>query len=155
MTLSLGLGLTACGSATSDLGEDHGNLLDSSEGLTLVESEHTAGWGRQTCTLCHVLNNIHLVNRTDIGVDIEAVSAQAIAGGNSGCATCHGTNGVNYQSIHQTAFLDAFSTCQECHNSGMTQSEVHTTVQSEGTSCTFCHSTTPDESIDDAISEDD
>ncbi len=85
--------LGCLGEATSD-GEDYGNLLDSPEGLVLTEEEHPGGWGRAECTQCHNLDNIHRVDRTGIGVDIDAIHDQALAEGTSGCAACHGTNGV-------------------------------------------------------------
>lgn len=88
------ISLSSCGSTEVSDGEDYGDLLDSPEGLTLTAEEHEAGWGVAECTLCHNLENIHLVNRTDIGIDIEAIHDDAIADGISGCAACHGANGV-------------------------------------------------------------
>ena len=84
----------ACGDGALDEGENYGNLLDSPEGLVLTEGEHPAGWGRAECTTCHNLDNIHLVDRTGIGVDIEAIHQEALDEGNEGCLTCHGANGV-------------------------------------------------------------
>lgn len=88
--LFLGIG---CGEATLDEGEDYGNLLESPEGLVLTEEEHTAGWGHAECDTCHNLDNIHLVNRTDISLDIEAIHDQALEEGISSCSSCHGSNG--------------------------------------------------------------
>lgn len=87
-------GLLSCGSPEFNEGEDYGNLLDSPEGLTLTEEEHEIGWGNSECTICHNLENIHLVNRTDIPIDIEAIHEQAIEDGIAGCVDCHGANGV-------------------------------------------------------------
>jgi len=86
--------LASCGGASFNEGEDYGNLLDSPDGLTLTEEEHTGGWGRSDCTICHNLENIHLVNRTGIAIDIDAIHDQALGEGEAGCPACHGTNGV-------------------------------------------------------------
>lgn len=84
----------SCGGATLNEGEDFGNILNSPEGLTLTEGEHVGGWGRADCTMCHNLENVHLVDRTGGLVDIDAVYERAIDEGEAGCAACHGTNGV-------------------------------------------------------------
>jgi hypothetical protein len=84
----------SCGSAELDTGEDYGNILESPEGLILTEEEHTGGWGRVDCNTCHNLDNIHLENRTDIDIDIEAIHDQAVEEGNGGCSACHGSNGT-------------------------------------------------------------
>jgi hypothetical protein len=89
----LALFVLACGGGGVDEGENFGNLLDSPAGLVLTEEEHPDGWGRTDCTLCHHLDNIHLVNRTGLSIDIQATHDQAIAAGIGGCAACHGTNG--------------------------------------------------------------
>ena len=86
--------LSACGESELNKGEDYGNLLESPSGLVLTEAEHTGGWGRAECTTCHNLENIHLVNRTGIDLDIDGIHAQAISEGIVGCAVCHGDNGV-------------------------------------------------------------
>ena len=90
----LTLFLVSCGGSVLNEGENFGNLLDSPEGLTLTEGEHIGGWGRADCTMCHNLENIHLVDRTGGLVDVDAVHDQAIDEGEDGCAACHGTNGV-------------------------------------------------------------
>lgn len=94
ISLILSFLLFACGGSEFDEGEDYGDLLDTEEGLILTEEEHVGAWGRSDCTLCHNLENIHLTNRTDVPLDIEAIHDQAIAEGVAGCADCHGTNGV-------------------------------------------------------------
>ncbi len=86
--------LSGCGGTVTDGGEDYGNLLDSPEGLVLTEDEHDVGWGHSECTMCHNLENIHLVNRTEIAIDIEAIHEQALEEGLAVCSDCHGTNGV-------------------------------------------------------------
>lgn len=86
--------LLSCGSSELDQGEDYGNILESPEGLILTEEEHPGGWGRADCNTCHNLDNIHLENRTDISIDIEAIHDQALEEGNSGCPDCHGANGI-------------------------------------------------------------
>src|SRR3990172_11738055 len=75
-----------CGEGSFNEGEDYGNLLDGPEGLTLTEEEHEIGWGQSECTICHNLDNIHLVNRTDIPIDIEAIHELALEDGTAGCA---------------------------------------------------------------------
>lgn len=86
--------LSYCGGVTDNEGENYGNILDSPGGLILTEDEHVGGWGRSDCTTCHNLENIHLENRTDIPMDMDAIREEAIEEGNEGCPTCHGTNGV-------------------------------------------------------------
>ncbi len=86
--------LTGCGSAELNEGENYGNLLNTSGGLTLNQSKHELGWGNADCTICHNLENIHLVNRTGTATNITAVHDRAISEGISGCAACHGNNGV-------------------------------------------------------------
>lgn len=86
--------LNHCGGSAFNEGENYGNLLDTPGGLTLTQAEHTLGWGNADCTLCHNLENIHLVNRTGIPLDIASIHDQAIVDGISGCAACHGNNGV-------------------------------------------------------------
>lgn len=83
----------ACGSSPVNEGENFGNLLNTSGGLVLTQAEHPTGWGESECTLCHNLENIHLVDRTGV-TDITAVHNQAISEGITGCAACHGTNGA-------------------------------------------------------------
>ena len=88
------LGLNACGGSATNQGENFDNLLATPEGLVLTQSEHEIGWGHAECTMCHNLENIHLINRTEIVIDIEVIHQQAIDNGITGCATCHGTNGT-------------------------------------------------------------
>jgi hypothetical protein len=94
IAISLTCGGISCGGSTIDEGEDYGNLLETEEGLVLTEGEHLGGWGRAECTICHNLENIHLVNRTGVDLDIGTIYNQVISEGLSSCATCHGTNGV-------------------------------------------------------------
>lgn len=86
--------LPACGSLSSDTGENYGNILDSPDGLVLTEEEHIFGWGRSDCLICHNLNNIHQVNRTDINIDVEAIQEITFDQGESSCPVCHGNNGT-------------------------------------------------------------
>ncbi|OGQ05819.1 MAG: hypothetical protein A3F82_06230 [Deltaproteobacteria bacterium RIFCSPLOWO2_12_FULL_44_12] len=92
LLISVGF-LTSCGGAALNEGENYGNILNTSQGLTLTQAEHQIGWGQSECTICHNLENIHLVDRTGI-TDIKAVHNQALSEGISGCAACHGTNGA-------------------------------------------------------------
>jgi hypothetical protein len=94
LLLALAALLNSCGAVGFDEGEDYGNLLDSPDGLVLTQDEHEIGWAHTDCTMCHNLDNIHLTNRTDIEIDIDAIREEAIAGGIAVCADCHGTNGV-------------------------------------------------------------
>ncbi|MFH1356496.1 MAG: hypothetical protein ABII18_05115 [bacterium] len=82
-----------CGSI-DDSGENYGDLLDSPSGLVLTEEEHVDGWGRADCLVCHSLSNIHLVDRSDIGIDIDAIREDTFIDGEDGCADCHGDNGL-------------------------------------------------------------
>ena len=88
------LALSGCGGNTLNEGEDFGNLLNTSQGLTLNQDKHPIGWQQSQCTLCHNLENIHLVNRTGTSVDIVAIHDRAINKGISDCVTCHGNNGI-------------------------------------------------------------
>lgn len=87
------LGFAGCG-AELNTGENYGNILTTDQGLILTEAEHTGGWGRAVCTMCHNLDNIHLVDRTGINVDVDAIRTLTLEQGYSVCSTCHGTNGV-------------------------------------------------------------
>jgi len=86
--------MAGCGGAAVNEGEDYGNILNSTEGLVLTQSEHEIGWGIAECTICHNLDNIHLVDRSGIGIDIDTIHEQVIEDGIDGCGACHGTNGV-------------------------------------------------------------
>lgn len=92
--LALGQIAMGCGGAAVNGGEDYGNILNSPDGLTLTQGEHEIGWGNSQCTLCHNLENIHLVDRSGIGIDVDAIHEQALEDGIGGCAVCHGTNGT-------------------------------------------------------------
>lgn len=94
LSLALLAPLAGCGGTPTDEGENYQNILTTEAGLILTEGEHPGGWGRAECTICHNLQNIHLVNRTGIAIDIESIHNQAIDGGVAVCASCHGTNGV-------------------------------------------------------------
>ncbi|HXQ20571.1 MAG TPA: hypothetical protein VN812_02775 [Candidatus Acidoferrales bacterium] len=99
--------IAACGSSGAPQSEDYGNLLDSPDGLVLVESEHPTGWGRPDCFACHEIRNIHTVNRTGLPdcaptppatpvacVDLAQVRSIVAAQGQASCTLCHGWNGV-------------------------------------------------------------
>lgn len=85
--------LVSCGAELNE-GESYGNILDTPEGLILIEGEHEIGWGRSECTICHNLDNIHLVNRSTLPIDVDAIHDQTIEDGEPGCPACHGDNGV-------------------------------------------------------------
>ncbi len=86
--------LSGCGSVEPQTGENYGNLLATTGGLTLNQAKHETGWGKSNCNLCHNFNNIHLVDRTGTGIDMAAIRTTVYNQGLSSCATCHGTNGV-------------------------------------------------------------
>lgn len=94
LTLLAMTGALGCGSTEFNEGENYGNLLDTAGGLTLNQSEHELGWKKSDCTICHNLENIHLVNRTGTSTNIVTVHNRAISEGIGGCAACHGGNGV-------------------------------------------------------------
>lgn len=85
----------SCGNDAFNNGEDYGDILSTPGGLVLTEGEHEIGWGRSDCTVCHNLENIHLTDRSSIGIDIEAIHDRALAEGVSGCSACHGANGAD------------------------------------------------------------
>ncbi|MBI4212214.1 MAG: hypothetical protein HY540_06205 [Deltaproteobacteria bacterium] len=84
----------SCGGARVDEGENFGNILESDSGLTLTESEHAVGWGKAECTICHNLENIHLVDRSGGLVDVNAIRERTLTEGEASCVDCHGTNGI-------------------------------------------------------------
>ena len=86
--------LLSCGGDEFNDGEDYGDILSTPEGLVLTEEEHEIGWGRSDCTVCHNLENIHLADSSEIGIDIESIHDQVLEEGVSGCSACHGDNGV-------------------------------------------------------------
>jgi hypothetical protein len=99
--------LSACGSSGEPQSEDYGNILNSPEGLVLVESEHPTGWGRPECFACHEVRNIHTVNRTGLPdcpatppatpvacLNLAAVRSLVSDQGEASCMLCHGANGV-------------------------------------------------------------
>lgn len=85
----------SCGGSQFHDGEDYGDILGSPDGLILTEEEHEIGWGHADCDMCHNLENIHLVDRSGLGIDIEAIYDQVLEDGIEGCSTCHGDNGVD------------------------------------------------------------
>jgi hypothetical protein len=87
------ISFVSCGSI-EDSGENYGDLLDSPSGLILTEEEHIDGWERADCLLCHSLSNIHLVDRSGIGIDIDAIREETFIDGEEGCSDCHGDNGI-------------------------------------------------------------
>lgn len=87
--------LFGCGSVADDSGENFGNILDSPSGLVLTEEEHVYGWGRSDCLMCHNINNIHLENRTDTDIDVEAIQDTVAEEGEAVCMNCHGSNGTD------------------------------------------------------------
>ena len=89
--------LAGCGSEAGPQSENYGNILNSPDGLVLVESEHPTGWTRPDCFGCHNVNNIHTVNRTGLPndvADLAGVRAIVQNQGLASCAQCHGDNGV-------------------------------------------------------------
>jgi hypothetical protein len=86
---------SGCGSNGPPQSEDYGNLLNSPQGLLLVQEEHQTGWGRPDCFACHEIRNIHIINRTgDPSFDLAQVRAVVDNLGLASCPQCHGTNGV-------------------------------------------------------------
>ena len=87
--------LVSCGGRDINPGEDYGNILLTPLSEKLTQEEHAIGWGKSECTMCHNLENIHLVNRTgNDGIDITALHNQVLSEGEAGCVVCHGANGV-------------------------------------------------------------
>jgi len=98
--------LAGCGNNGSEESDDYGDILNSPAGLVLVEEEHTAGWGRPDCFLCHEIRNMHVVNRTGLPncddvdpaletcLDLGEIQSIIRNGGEQSCALCHGDNGV-------------------------------------------------------------
>lgn len=94
LLLSLTLG-TAMACGHNDPGENHGDLFQTAEGLSLTVAEHTPGWGRSDCFSCHLPKNIHVKNQTGYeGIDLDAINDQVQSQGEASCASCHGSNGL-------------------------------------------------------------
>ena len=94
--------LLSC-SSTDTQGENYGDIMASPTGLTLTAHEHKQGWGESNCNICHNTSNIHLVDRSDTGINMAAIREQVTTEGLASCSTCHGTNGVDGP------------TCASCH----------------------------------------
>jgi hypothetical protein len=97
LTAALLVLAAGCGSGGDQEGEDYGNLLESPGGLVVLEQEHPDGWGHPECFACHMVRNIHTVNRTglpDEDVDLEGVRDIVDSQGTASCSLCHGDNGV-------------------------------------------------------------
>jgi hypothetical protein len=93
----LAFALSACGSDGVRSPENYGNILDTPAGLILVQEEHPDGWGRPDCLVCHIVPNMHVVNRTglpDNVVNLQGIQDVIAAEGQASCARCHGNNGV-------------------------------------------------------------
>ena len=98
------LNVVSCGSDGPQEGENYGNLLNSPQGLVLVQEEHPTGWTRPECFACHEPRNIHTVNRTGLPdcsgapqeacVDLPGIRTIVGDGGQASCVLCHGDNGV-------------------------------------------------------------
>lgn len=87
--------MLACGDeADIEFGEVYPELV-SSGALLVTATNHPDGWGRENCSLCHNYNNIHLVNRLGIPLDLEGIRELTFIGGDSTCPSCHGTNGTD------------------------------------------------------------
>ena len=86
--------LSACGSDTRDR-EDYGDITKGPGGVVLVNpDEHIGGWGRNQCTMCHNILNIH--QRPGNGLAPKALRDVFHARNNdtSYCMLCHGKNGT-------------------------------------------------------------
>lgn len=85
---------TSCGEYHSSTGEDYGDIIQGPSTTILTQSEHSTGWGKSNCFLCHSEENIHRVNRTSLGFDMEGIRNIVEREGLSSCQSCHGNNGV-------------------------------------------------------------
>ena len=83
----------ACGDDEQFEGGEYYPELTSAANLVLTENNHPDGWGREDCDVCHNFNNIHLVNRLGIPLDLEAIRELTFTEGNASCPDCHGDNG--------------------------------------------------------------
>jgi hypothetical protein len=74
-------------------GENYGKLYYSKQSLVLTKEEHSIGWEKEKCFLCHNIENIHL-DRADNEVDFNEIRNMVKEDGESICTKCHGNNGV-------------------------------------------------------------
>ena len=89
------LAVAGCGSDGPEDPQDYGNILNSPEGLVLVEEEHQTGWTRPDCFTCHPVQTMHTVNRTGIpDLDLNEIQTLIKNEGLAACVQCHGRNGV-------------------------------------------------------------
>lgn len=97
--------LLGCGDHASPDGDNYGNLLASPAGLIVLEEEHSTGWGRPDCFVCHNVRNMHVKNRTDLPdcddvtgnepcIDLADIQSIIRDFGEDSCQLCHGENGV-------------------------------------------------------------
>jgi len=86
-SLFLALVTVHCGSNARDY-EDYGSMSS----LTLSDAEHTGGYGRNECLVCHnAALNIH---QGSSAIDPERLVQLAREQGEAAyCMTCHGANG--------------------------------------------------------------
>ncbi len=71
------------------------DLIESPLALEIVESEHTLGWGHDTCFQCHQVWAIHAETCVTVeGIDVAAIVDQIDVEDPTTCAECHGANGV-------------------------------------------------------------
>lgn len=86
--------IMACGEDNAIVGEDHGNISAGEFGTVLTQDEHVVGWGKSDCFSCHSAANIHQTDRSGTDLNLQAIQTLVEDEGLSGCADCHGTNGV-------------------------------------------------------------
>ena len=89
------IGIAGCGGGNDD-GQDFGNLIASAQGTQLTREEHSTGWGRRECFVCHPLEEIHQVDRSGTGVlPLEDIRRLVDRDRLESCPLCHGNNGVD------------------------------------------------------------
>ena len=89
------VGLVACGKGNDD-GQDFDNLIAGAQGTQLTREEHTNGWGRSDCFLCHPLEEIHQVDRSGTGtLPLADIRRLVDRDRLESCHLCHGNNGAD------------------------------------------------------------
>ena len=87
--LSLAGVLCGCGTGTTEENYGMSTLAD----IQLTQINHPHGYQQISCFNCHVMSNIHQVDRVGSG-NLPVVRALVQDGGLTTCSGCHGTNGV-------------------------------------------------------------
>lgn len=66
--------------------------LQSSTDLILTQQNHSHGYAKAQCFMCHNISNIHKVNRIN-APNFDIAQPLVLQSGLASCSGCHGSNG--------------------------------------------------------------